>query len=133
LGLIGKSRGTCSAPFCARYGTVCLSALRPTLALSSRCSCAVSSTTNGHPRPKPLKLRSAKRLLEEVSRGLGDIRPVDPEAAARAVFQVLNHYLDPGQVENVREALSEPVRRLWPLSATLPVPERQHAPEPMET
>jgi uncharacterized protein (DUF2267 family) len=86
-----------------------------------------------HPRPKPLKLRSAKQFLEEVSKGLGDIRPVDPEAAARAVFQVLNHYLDPGQVENVREALSEPVRRLWPLSVAEPVTAPERAPEPVET
>lgn len=59
-----------------------------------------------HPRPKPLKLRSAKQFLEEVSEGLTNIRPVRAELAAQAVFQLLNHYLDPGQSENVRGALS---------------------------
>jgi uncharacterized protein (DUF2267 family) len=60
---------------------------------------------------------ASKQFLEEVSNGLGDIRPVDVAEATRAVFQVLNHYVDPGQVENVREALSEPVRKLWPENA----------------
>ena len=71
-----------------------------------------------HPRAKPLKLRSAKAFLDEVASGLEGTRPVNAEAATRAVFQVLNHYLDPDQVANVRGALSKPVRRLWPDSAT---------------
>jgi uncharacterized protein (DUF2267 family) len=71
-----------------------------------------------HPRQKPLKLRSAKQFLEEVATGLGDIRPVNTAEATRAVLQVLNHHLDPGQVSNVRQALSKPVRRLWPNGET---------------
>jgi uncharacterized protein (DUF2267 family) len=68
------------------------------------------------PRSKPLKLGSADRFLEKIAEALGDIRPVNVEQAARAVFQVLNHYLDPGQVHNVRDALTKDVRRLWPES-----------------
>jgi uncharacterized protein (DUF2267 family) len=67
-----------------------------------------------HPRQRPLKLRSAKQFLDQVAAGLDDIRPVDTAEATRAVLQVLNHYLDPGQVSNVRASLSKPVRRLWP-------------------
>jgi uncharacterized protein (DUF2267 family) len=70
-----------------------------------------------HPRAKPLKLRSAKAFLDQVAAGLEDTRPVDTEAATQAVFQALNHYLDPDQIANVRGALSKPVRRLWPESA----------------
>jgi uncharacterized protein (DUF2267 family) len=70
-----------------------------------------------HPRMRPLKLRTAKQFLGEVEQGLQGIRPVDPKDATRCVFQVLNHYVSPDQVANVREALSEPVRRLWPESA----------------
>ena len=32
------------------------------------------------------------------------------------VFSVLNHFIDPGQIEKVREALPEDVRRIWPES-----------------
>jgi uncharacterized protein (DUF2267 family) len=71
-----------------------------------------------HPRQKPLKLRSEKQFLDEVATGLHDIRPVNTTEATQAVLQVLNHYLDPGQVSNVRDALSKPVRRLWPNGET---------------
>jgi len=70
-----------------------------------------------HPRSKPIRLRSARQFLDEVGKGLGNIRPVDTQDATRAVFQLLNHTLDPGQVQNVREALSERVRGLWPANA----------------
>jgi uncharacterized protein (DUF2267 family) len=79
------------------------------------------------PRAKPLKLRPAKAFIGEATANLEGTRPVDPEATTRAVFQVLNHYLDPDQVAKVRGALSKPVRRLWPDSATEPdeqTPER---------
>jgi len=72
------------------------------------------------PRAKPSKLRSADDFLQQVASGLEGTRPVNTEAATRAVFQVLNHYLDPHQVANVRDALSKPVRGLWPESATAP-------------
>jgi uncharacterized protein (DUF2267 family) len=66
-----------------------------------------------HPRQNPLKLRSAEQFLDEVALRLDGVRPVDPKDAARAVFHVLNHHIDPDQVANVREALSEKVRVLW--------------------
>lgn len=34
--------------------------------------------------------------------------------AVRTVFQVLSHYIDPGQVAKVREALPAEVRHHWP-------------------
>jgi len=63
---------------------------------------------------EPLKLRSQDDFLQQVSRGLATPRPVDVNTAAQAVFCVLNHYVDPDQVEHVREALPEQVRALWP-------------------
>jgi uncharacterized protein (DUF2267 family) len=39
---------------------------------------------------------------------------VAPAEAAEAVFQVLNHFVDPGQVENIRDAMPREVRELWP-------------------
>jgi uncharacterized protein (DUF2267 family) len=66
------------------------------------------------PSEQPLKLRSADEFLEHVSKGLTGIRPVNVRAATQAVFQVLSHYVDPDQVANVRDALPEQVRALWP-------------------
>lgn len=62
----------------------------------------------------PSKIRTREEFLAKVSEGLSGIRPVDAADATRAVFQVLNHYVDPGQVANVREALPEPIRAMWP-------------------
>jgi len=52
-----------------------------------------------HPSEQTLKQRSAAQFLDHVT------------------FQVLNHYLDPHQVEKVRQALPESVRALWPTGA----------------
>jgi uncharacterized protein (DUF2267 family) len=69
------------------------------------------------PSEHALKERSREEFLSHVSQGLSSIRPVDVQDAAKAVFQVLNHYVDPGQVAKVRHALPEDVRTLWPGSA----------------
>ncbi len=65
---------------------------------------------------QPQKWRSLDEFLALVSADLQNIRPVSPTDGARAVFQVLNHYVDPGQIAKVRDALPEEVRRLWPES-----------------
>jgi uncharacterized protein (DUF2267 family) len=70
------------------------------------------------PNEQPLKLRSQEEFLAHVSRGLDGARPVDVNAATQSVFCVLNHYVDPDQVENVREALPEQIRALWPKGTT---------------
>jgi uncharacterized protein (DUF2267 family) len=41
---------------------------------------------------------------------LTGIRAVAREDAARAVFQVLKHHVDPNQLAHVREALPEHIR-----------------------
>jgi len=69
------------------------------------------------PSEQPLKWRSLDDFVALISQDLRNLRPVNPTEAAQAVFQVLNHYLDPGQIGNVREALPEDVRRLWPAGA----------------
>jgi uncharacterized protein (DUF2267 family) len=39
---------------------------------------------------------------------------VNVKDATATVFQVLNRYLDPHQIEKARQALPEQVRALWP-------------------
>jgi uncharacterized protein (DUF2267 family) len=69
------------------------------------------------PNEQPLNFRSLDEFLSALSAEFRN-RVVDPKDAARCVFQVLNHYVDPGQVEHVRQALPEEVRRLWPENKT---------------
>ena len=63
---------------------------------------------------QPLKWRTMDEFLALVSADLQHIRPVDPQDAARSVFKVLNRHVTAGQVEKIREALPEEVRRAWP-------------------
>jgi uncharacterized protein (DUF2267 family) len=70
------------------------------------------------PSEQPADWRSLDEFLSIVSGELRNLRPVDPKDAAHCVFQVLNHYIDPGQVAHVRDALPEEVRRLWPSNNT---------------
>ena|SRR5689334_23329612 len=65
------------------------------------------------PSDTPQNWRSAEEFLSLVSNQMGTQRSVSPSDAARAVFQVLNHHVDPNQVEKVRHALPEDVRALW--------------------
>jgi uncharacterized protein (DUF2267 family) len=70
-----------------------------------------------HPSEQTLKQRSAEQFLDHVSRRLADIRPVNVKDATQVTLQVLNHHLDPHQVEKVRQALPENIRALWPTGA----------------
>ncbi|MDP1731006.1 MAG: DUF2267 domain-containing protein [Devosia sp.] len=60
------------------------------------------------------KWRSLDEFTGVIGADFRGIETVDAVAAARAVFQVLNHHVDPGQVGNVRAAMPEEVRALWP-------------------
>ncbi len=66
------------------------------------------------PSAEPQTWRSAEQFFALVSAQLSAVKPVDVVLAARSVFRVLNHHVDPNQVEKVRHALPEDVRLLWP-------------------
>jgi len=69
------------------------------------------------PREQPVKLRSREEFFARAEQDLKNIRPVNVETAVRCVFKVLTHYLDPGQLEHVRNALPQDVQTLWPAGA----------------
>jgi uncharacterized protein (DUF2267 family) len=66
------------------------------------------------PTEQVLKQRSKEVFLDHVSHHLTGIRPVNVKDATQTVFRVLNHYIDPHQVEKVRQALPENIRAMWP-------------------
>ena len=63
---------------------------------------------------KPLSYRDRDTFLERVTDELQVSNGADPEVAVRAVFTVLNEHISPGEIEDVRRALAEQIRRLWP-------------------
>lgn len=62
--------------------------------------------------PKPS--RHVDEFLHEISEELSDLRPINSVDAARSVFRVLSRHVAHGQVDNVRTALPEHIRELWP-------------------
>lgn len=74
------------------------------------------------PSEQPDKARTLDGLLDRVADGLADARPVDPRDAAQAVFRVLSHHMDPGQVGKLVEALPQPVQDLWTAVAAVQFP-----------
>ena len=50
------------------------------------------------PARQPTSCRTRDEFIAEVSEWLQDARPVDPEEAIAAVFEVLSRNIDPGQV-----------------------------------
>jgi uncharacterized protein (DUF2267 family) len=67
-----------------------------------------------HMAGTPTKERHKHQFLEHVSRTLGPRSEVDPERAARAVFDVMWQKIDPGEVVKVINLLPEELRDLWP-------------------
>jgi len=74
------------------------------------------------PSDQPDKARTLQGFLDRVADGLADGAPVDPRDAAQAVFRVLSHHMDPGQVGKLVEALPQPVQDLWTAVAAVQFP-----------
>jgi uncharacterized protein (DUF2267 family) len=67
-----------------------------------------------HPAGKPERIRSREVFLAQIGEQFPPTRPVDPENAARAVFQVLENHVAPGEIRDVLQVLPEEIRTLWP-------------------
>jgi uncharacterized protein (DUF2267 family) len=67
-----------------------------------------------HVSAKPERSRDLEAFLEEIASQLSDLRPINPAKAVESVFRLLDHQVDPGQIEKVREALPTHIRKLWP-------------------
>lgn len=63
-----------------------------------------------HPAGKPLKERELEQFLDHIR---ADITQGDAEETARAVFQVIAHFVSEGEIEDIVWMLPEGVRGLW--------------------
>lgn len=66
------------------------------------------------PAGKPDRTRSRGAFLQKMSEHFDQTRPLGAEEAARAVFKVLDHCVDPGEMADVKQSLPESVRTLFP-------------------
>jgi uncharacterized protein (DUF2267 family) len=66
------------------------------------------------PADAPQKVRSREEFLTKLASHLPGNSPLNPEDAARAVFQVLERHITPGEIEDVLSELPKEIRALWP-------------------
>ena len=66
------------------------------------------------PGTTPKKQRSLEAFLEGMQPLPGQGGELNPEQALRNVFMMLNHRVSEGEIDDVREAMPEEVRDLWP-------------------
>lgn len=67
------------------------------------------------PSGKPERIRSRDEFLRRIGEYLEQSRPLGADDAARAVFKVLDHYIDPGEMAEVKQSLPEEIRTLFPV------------------
>lgn len=67
-----------------------------------------------------------EEFVEEVAEWLGDVRPVNPHEAVRAVFTVVSRHVPGGQIAKVQDALPKDLREFWVAAAAgvIPLPDR---------
>ena len=66
------------------------------------------------PAGKPEKIRSRDEFLAGLAHKFENVRPINPEDAARAVFQTIEHHVDSGEIADVIQSLPQEIRALWP-------------------
>jgi uncharacterized protein (DUF2267 family) len=67
------------------------------------------------PAGKPDRIRSRDQFLQRIGEHLEQTRPLGADDAARAVFKILDHYLDPGEIAEVKQSLPQDIRTLFPV------------------
>jgi uncharacterized protein (DUF2267 family) len=67
------------------------------------------------PTGKPERIRSRDEFLQKIGEYLEQSPPLGADEAARAVFKVLDHYLDPGEIAEVKGSLPQDIRTLYPV------------------
>jgi uncharacterized protein (DUF2267 family) len=67
-----------------------------------------------HPAGKPLKERSREEFLAHMEKAYAFDIKADVEGIARAVFGLLDRHVTAGEIDDVKQALPLPIRKLWP-------------------
>jgi uncharacterized protein (DUF2267 family) len=66
------------------------------------------------PTGKPERIRTQEEFIAKVAEHLGQIGPIDPRDAARAVFRVLDRHIPRGEMDQVKHQLPQEICVLFP-------------------
>lgn len=66
------------------------------------------------PMAGPTNIRDPQQFADQVAMGLPPGFPRESAAAVKAVFKVMVHHLDPGEIHKLMGYLPEPLRAFWP-------------------
>ena len=69
-----------------------------------------------NPSGKPNKIRTRQDFLDKVTIDLLP-RVLPPDPLVRAVFSILAHHIDPGEISDVITQLPDELKEFWPLTA----------------
>lgn len=71
------------------------------------------------PSEQPKIVREPEVFLSMIGDGFGDANNLGfgPEQAARAVFELLNEKIDPGEAQKARHILNDELKAFWPKAA----------------
>lgn len=67
-----------------------------------------------HPANKPVKERSREQFLEHIEDAFKTDPNEDNAQVVRAVFGLLANHVSEGEIEQVKHALPQDIRELWP-------------------
>jgi uncharacterized protein (DUF2267 family) len=66
------------------------------------------------PSAVPTKERSKDEFFQKISDELQDVRPINAQTAAEAVFRTLSRHVTEGEIEDVKAVLPADIREVWP-------------------
>jgi uncharacterized protein (DUF2267 family) len=66
------------------------------------------------PSAVPTRERSKDEFFQTISNELQDVRPINAQTAAEAVFRTLSRHVTEGEIEDVKAVLPADIRKVWP-------------------
>lgn len=65
------------------------------------------------PSAVPTRERSKDEFFQKISNELQDVRPINAQTAAEAVFRTLSRHVTEGEIEDVKAVLPADIREVW--------------------
>lgn len=76
-----------------------------------------------HTSPKVISSKERGKFFDQIRKEFGKgSGPVEPRQLAKTIFDLLEHHVTPGEIEEAISEIPEEVRKLWPSSEEIEAP-----------